>query len=71
MTDTFAALHDVNAELTRAHERLQAGTDPERVLEELSLRVTNKLLHPLIVELRSRSVGCRSCWSRRFASANR
>ena len=49
--------HEVNAELARAREQLRAGADIDRVLEELSVRVTNKLLHPLIVALRSQSAG--------------
>ena len=33
-------------ELERAERRLARGEDPQRVMEELSRALTNKLLHP-------------------------
>ncbi len=40
-----AAEHDGEIELARARRRLARGEDPMRVLEALSLGLTNKLLH--------------------------
>ena len=39
-------------ELERALRRLAAGTEPSRVIEEMSRRLANKLLHPSTVWLR-------------------
>jgi len=57
MADASPSRHDMNTELARAREQLRAGADPDHVLEQLSMRVTNKMLHPLIVALRSQSAG--------------
>jgi glutamyl-tRNA reductase len=39
-------------ELERALRRLAAGAEPSRVIEEMSRRLANKLLHPSTVMLR-------------------
>ena len=57
MADASMSGSEVNAEAARALDQLRAGTDLDRVLEELSVRITNKMLHPLIVALRSQSAG--------------
>jgi glutamyl-tRNA reductase len=38
-------LAPIRADVERARRRLQRGADPARVLDELSRRLTNKLLH--------------------------
>jgi glutamyl-tRNA reductase len=35
----------IRADLERAQRQLERGVDPARVLDELSRRLTNKLLH--------------------------
>ena len=42
-------------ELERARRRLKAGRDPAAVLEELSRRLTNKLLHVPTRKLREKA----------------
>lgn len=49
------------AELDRALRLLGCGRDPREVLESLSLRLTNKLLHPPMRALREK--GVRPCTS--------
>ena len=39
-------------ELERALRRLAAGAEPRGVIEEMSRRLANKLLHPATVRLR-------------------
>lgn len=45
----------IEYELTRARRRLQGGRDAAEVLEELSRRLTNKLLHAPTRELREKA----------------
>ena len=46
---------DLRGDVARAHDQLRRGADPERVLEELSTRLTNKMVHPLIAMLKEAS----------------
>jgi len=42
-------------EIERAQKRIAKGEDPERVLEAFSKSFTNKLLHPIIQEIKNSS----------------
>lgn len=39
-------------ERARARNKINSGKDPVSVLEEMSVRITNKLLHPLVKAVR-------------------
>ena len=49
--------HARRHELERALRRLAAGAEPRGVLEEMSRRLANKLLHPSTVGLREKVPG--------------
>jgi glutamyl-tRNA reductase len=54
-------MNSAETELERARRLLHAGRDPAAVIEELSWRLTNKLLHEPTLALREK--GAQPCTS--------
>jgi glutamyl-tRNA reductase len=55
-------------ELERALRRLAAGASPDRVLEDLSRRLANKLLHGATLAIGERKVAAQTPRYRRWTS---
>ena len=62
-SDTLSLEDARREELERALRRLAAGVEPRIVIEEMSRRLANKLLHAPIVALRDGSAKARELHS--------